>query len=1009
MNCVDSQLLMESVCDVNKVLNMSSSNSFNPTRKSSTDEENFIRLWSIIFSSLPHVCAVFKRRWKTICGENWTGRDLDGAKLYDELCKNKFMKTHLSRAPHLKEKVISGCTDKWDMTLLHSICRHFPDNCSKHQEENNAIENIKEIRNFLAHLNDGRVSSKVYQEKLGIILCSLEILNVDSGFVKNIHKSVSDPKKYTSAPSIFAIFLDADENILIISTVDCFITSEKIQEHRSDIMLFDSLNFLNHASCSEAKINQKLPVVTVHDGFGPMLKTAKNLRKKIVIITTRKIKEIQNCLKEMKIKTALVASDFAKWSDLTPIHQYLIASRLEDMLNLNAPVPYKVLKSLQDIVLIDLINGKIPKTLHEFPKQQIFYLQRKLIPRAILSKRIFTSETLDVFLFTGIERSELANFARENVTSMSSLQCQKLRPTSRYIILEKLQHFDEISRKTDHPVHLVSYKQGRLYWIKSDKNVTCLHKCLEDSQEAQSEEEFVKNICTSKFQNQPICIIDSAGMGKSQLLVSIGNKLLENDKNEPNHVFFISANSFISKLMKKLELSDVNIELIRSCLAESVSLHGLGKFVVENLLKSGEANIELLLDGFDEIDLASREIAYRCIKIIKNELQSARLWQTSRPHVILPLENCLGVLGCKIEMFDRPSQINFLVSSWSDTRDNHHLNSDMVIWSTFAKTCLDMLLMNTNAKDIEIAGIPLQCKLIAEIYKDDAINYANQEDNFEIPMRRIRGPSQPEIRKASVTDLYIRVIEKKIKIYLKRYNILNRNTTYFMNYHKYLGLKLLFPGIAAHLKALLTTDEISEQDILNIGIVELGEPHQLEFIHRTFAEYFVATFVVEMVTKVNSDLALAVSGLIYEVLDNYPVKMEFLGYGKLTSILEGRKFKHRAICHFIEHLLTGVGGFTEFMSPLLRTHFIGTQEIVNVAKTCLYEDNKNILLFCQHFNATQEDNDNYLFNVFNPETLLICMRQCNLDVIMLICEGFKNIGKVDITSGYHITRTEQAY
>lgn len=141
-----------------------------------------------------------------------------------------------------------------------------------------------------------------------------------------------------------------------------------------------------------------------------------------------------------------------------------------------------------------------------------------------------------------------------------------------------------------------------------------------------------------------------------------------------------------------------------------------------------------------------------------------------------------------------------------------------------------------KAKEMDIAGIPLQCLLIGEVYAEEAISYANSE-SVSINSKLFANNS--------ITHLYEKMVQKKFNIATIRYKQSGLQYGELMTAHKCLSLWLIFPQQAKNLKTECYSFTL--QHIFNAGILESSSSVQApRFIHRTFAEYFVALFLEEV-------------------------------------------------------------------------------------------------------------------------------------------------------------------
>lgn len=179
--------------------------------------------------------------------------------------------------------------------------------------------------------------------------------------------------------------------------------------------------------------------------------------------------------------------------------------------------------------------------------------------------------------------------------------------------------------------------------------------------------------------------------------------------------------------------------------------------------------------------------------------------------------------------FCSTDQINFLCMLWNAGDSTEQSNLKSVL---YANKCLELLKNKINMGDEDIAGITLHCLLVGEAFADEAIEFCISGNATCVPGTKIE----------SVSNLFEKFINKKLEIYSENYahqNVDEKDLNDLLEAHMFLALRLLFPNCA-----LKTADPFEEngnllQAVLNVGLVS-GNATAPSFIHRTFAEYFVA-------------------------------------------------------------------------------------------------------------------------------------------------------------------------
>jgi hypothetical protein len=166
-----------------------------------------------------------------------------------------------------------------------------------------------------------------------------------------------------------------------------------------------------------------------------------------------------------------------------------------------------------------------------------------------------------------------------------------------------------------------------------------------------------------------------------------------------------------------------------------------------------------------------------------------------------------------------------------------------------AKHIIKKLAKSVSDKNRQFTGIPLQTRMLAEAFgKEVKIFYVSAESMPELPF------------KLELLELYGRFIERKYDIYLKekchvRVNSIattaqwERDLEWVREDHQLLALKVLFNEETVALFQDNRECIFSPEQLSRIGIVQISHDGKLHFIHRTFAEYYVADCLVNCLTE----------------------------------------------------------------------------------------------------------------------------------------------------------------
>jgi hypothetical protein len=170
----------------------------------------------------------------------------------------------------------------------------------------------------------------------------------------------------------------------------------------------------------------------------------------------------------------------------------------------------------------------------------------------------------------------------------------------------------------------------------------------------------------------------------------------------------------------------------------------------------------------------------------------------------------------------------------------------------YAEHLVDELSKSISDKDRELTGIPLQTRMLAEAFDEEVrIFYESAESMPELPS------------KLDLLGLYERFIDRKYDIYQEEKvkvsvnNVAakeqrNHHLKIITEDHQLLALKVLFNEEQVALFENNRKCSFSAEELTRIGIVQISSDGKLQFIHRTFAEYYVAICLVNSLTKGNN-------------------------------------------------------------------------------------------------------------------------------------------------------------
>ena len=302
---------------------------------------------------------------------------------------------------------------------------------------------------------------------------------------------------------------------------------------------------------------------------------------------------------------------------------------------------------------------------------------------------------------------------------------------------------------------------------------------------------------------------------------------------------------------------------------------------------------------------------------------------TTRPHLTEELEDKLQQLSYTLQPFSE-DKVAFLRKFWSlkdwftemENKEKEECKQKLQI---YADQLIKKLSVSISDKDRQFTGIPLQTRMLGEAF-DKEVKRVFQSSE-----------SMPDLKvNLELLHVYRQFIERKYDIYQeeklqvsvsKAFAIeqRERDLKVMIKDHQLLALKVLFTEEQVALIESKSVCILSIKMLTSIGIVNESHGGKLHFIHRTFAEYFVANFLLNCLT------------------DGKNISEQVLDFIPKDILLE---LKHEVIRVFIDGLLLRCYPSDEVLEQCGNwVNYFG-----DLTKIILYkaarEGNANILDFC---------------------------------------------------------------
>lgn len=597
-----------------------------------------------------------------------------------------------------------------------------------------------------------------------------------------------------------------------------------------------------------------------------------NSLKKVIVLHEKK-----QAIPELKSVSAKTVKESICYSDLSPFQQLIITERVSKTLYLYAEDVEMLFEQAQDSFIVDILyNDTLKLFANTVPLLPSYYVNRSLVTRNVVKINLTEQLHRNCFVVKNIDRSTLSQiFPKEPTVTSTEIFNTKSEIIIHCIVLESEHHVPYIIEKAGaKAVHFLEYKDGQLLWLKSTRNFKSIRGTISDNQVFYTDENLFMRILEADNPS-PVCLSDTAGMGKTVLMSYFVTKLKESNRT----VVFATFRDLIQKVRdcnKKITLLE-RIVLALGSICKAMPC-------VVNWLQNGKVKIQnLFLDGFDELKGNDIEFALECLWEIRKKFIGTRLWVSTRPHYLAQMEELLQVFGYHIQPFNVVDQTKFLVLYWSRGKNN----SEKEKLTNYAKSCVSHIKTVANKEIDKFAGIPLQCLLIGCVYEDAAHKHCVEKQT-----------GNPSFIVTSVAELYHELIRKKYEKYTITYRQSNASADSIDQIHMQYALKYMFPNLPTGISDQYLSN-LSKTEVFDMGIMEPKTQDSMEpqFIHWTFAEYFVAKYLLRNI--VAGDKSESFFCILLKILETVPVKIQNLP-SKVSSSLKTYDLKYFIIGYFLD-------------------------------------------------------------------------------------------------------------
>jgi ankyrin repeat protein len=258
-----------------------------------------------------------------------------------------------------------------------------------------------------------------------------------------------------------------------------------------------------------------------------------------------------------------------------------------------------------------------------------------------------------------------------------------------------------------------------------------------------------------------------------------------------------------------------------------------------------EERLILMFDGLDEvtdykkqvialIDALDKDMNYRVKKIVI----------TTRNHLKLELEDHFKTFSFDLNNFSNEDQKSFLYKYWRSSNLRHQERATSAKLRQSADDLIIKLKSILSENISDLIGIPLQSKMLADIFVDKQKDFSTLEIANVAELYQHFLETKIRIKFEEKSDVKIGQLPKKLRQLFE----LAKND--FFSDHSKLSYTLLFEQE----NEIGVDDDEKIQEILEYGVVcEFKGNKTPTFLHQSFAEFFVAKSSIQKIEQNNAE------------------------------------------------------------------------------------------------------------------------------------------------------------
>ena len=339
-------------------------------------------------------------------------------------------------------------------------------------------------------------------------------------------------------------------------------------------------------------------------------------------------------------------------------------------------------------------------------------------------------------------------------------------------------------------------------------------------------------------QEKLLLLTDPPGNGKTVEFKTLALKLKE--KFPSRWIIYWDLKNFVNFYDKDGQTSETLHKPVCEFLSQKIlKLNSFDENVFTELFKSDR--VVLLMDGFDEISPSYKQFIMNVLKLI-NHTTKNQIWISTRPHLVEALQNFIGFEEAyRLKPLTLDDEQTFLKLYFQHQNVDCEKNLEAV-----------NKVFNLIKQRGTYLSNPFLLQMIAEIIADD--------ENFQF-------------NKPNYYSIYEAFVDKQIMRFMKKGREADKDSLNYLKsaidiagFHQKQAFKTKIP-IPIELRssyacwrpkmdsqALLNacskaTSSLTLEQIARIGLMYHQDSVGFTFVHRTFAEFFIADFIFKTIFK----------------------------------------------------------------------------------------------------------------------------------------------------------------